>query len=137
MNQKTVGSVVPPSRLVAASKRSYRRRLGLGLLLIASVIFAVSSQAAVWSWSGGGGANAYWNNSANWGFAGIPGNGDTVIFPASQPNELNTNNIAGLVLNQIRFAGAGGGYDLRGNAFTLTDSIWATNTTGANTIRNS
>ncbi|MDR3378239.1 MAG: autotransporter-associated beta strand repeat-containing protein [Verrucomicrobiae bacterium] len=86
------------------------------------------------SWSGGGGANAYWNNGANWGFAGVPGNGDTLIFPASQPNELNTNNIVGLVLNQIRFAGGGGGYDIRGNTFTLTNSIWATNTTGANVI---
>jgi autotransporter-associated beta strand protein len=93
-------------------------------------------RAATWSWSGGGGANAYWNNSANWGFAGIPANGDTVVFPASQPDLLNTNNIAGLTLNQIRFVGAGGGYDIRGDAFTLTNSIIATNTTGANIIEN-
>jgi autotransporter-associated beta strand protein len=108
-------------------------RLGIFLLIVQ---LADSCYGAVWSWSGGGGANANWNNSANWGFAGIPANGDTVIFPNSQPNELNTNNIAGLVLNQIRFVGAGGGYDIRGNAFTLTNSIIATNTAGANTIEN-
>ena len=103
---------------------------------VCAALLSVSMHAAIWSWSGGGGANAYWNNSANWGFAGIPANGDTVIFPASQPNLLNTNNIAGLTLNQIRFVGAGGGYDIRGNAFTLTNSIIATNTTGANIIEN-
>jgi len=109
-------------------------RLGIFLLIVQ---LADSCYGAVWSWSGGGGANANWNNSANWGFAGIPANGDTVIFPNSQPNELNTNNIAGLVLNQIRFVGAGGGYDIRGNAFTLTNSIIATNTAGTNLIENS
>jgi autotransporter-associated beta strand protein len=99
-------------------------------------LFFIPAYGAVWSWSGGGGANANWNNSANWGFAGTPNNGDTVIFPASQPNELNTNNLTGLTLNQIVFAGAGGGYDIRGNAFTLTNCIMATNTAGANIIEN-
>ena len=106
------------------------------LLILCTAWFSLKAYGSVWSWSGGGGANSYWNNSANWGFAGIPTNGDTLIFPASQPNLLNTNNIAGLVLNQIRFVGAGGGYDLRGNAFTVTNNIEATNTSGANTIEN-
>jgi autotransporter-associated beta strand protein len=105
------------------------------LLILSVTQLCLPASGSVWTWSGGG-ANALWNNSANWGFAGIPANGDTVIFPASQPNELNTNNIAGLVLNQVRFVGAGGGYDIRGNAFTVTNNIEATNTAGANTIEN-
>ena len=108
--------------------------LGSVLLILCVGLFALPGYGAVWGWSGGGGANANWNDSANWGFAGIPGNGDTVIFPASQPDLVNTNNIVGLVLNQIRFAGAGGGYDIRGNPFTLTNSILATNTAGVNVI---
>ncbi len=108
----------------------------ISLIVVCAGLLSVSLHAATWSWSGGGGANAYWNNSANWGFAGIPANGDTVVFPASQPDLLNTNNIAGLTLNQIRFVGAGGGYDIRGDAFTLTNSIIATNTAGANIIEN-
>lgn len=92
--------------------------------------------AATLSWSGGGGANANWNNSANWGFAGTPTTGDTLVFPASQPNLINTNNLVGLVLNQIRFAGVGGGYDIRGNPFTLTNGILANNSAGANAIQN-
>ncbi len=106
--------------------------LSAGLALIP----AGALRAATLSWSGGGGANANWNNTTNWGFAGIPANGDTVIFPAGQPNLVNTNNIASLTLNQIIFAGAGGGYDLRGNPLTLTGGIQATNTAGANTIEN-
>jgi len=108
----------------------------LGLLPLGICLLGLPVQGAIYSWSGGGGANAYWNNSANWGFAGVPANGDTVIFSASQPNELNTNNIVGLVLNQVRFVGAGGGYDIRGNSFTVTNNIEATNTVGGNTIEN-
>src|ERR1039458_6313635 len=106
------------------------------IVAVCAGLFSVAGYSNTLSWSGGGGANANWNNSANWGLAGAPANGDTLIFSASQPNLLNTNNIAGLTLNQIRFAGAGGGYDIRGNAFTLTNSIMATNTAGANTIEN-
>src|ERR1041385_8887257 len=93
-------------------------------------------RAAILSWSGAGGVNANWNISANWGFVGTPTNGDTLIFPASQPNLVNTNNIGGLILNQIRFVGAGGGYAVYGNSFTLTNGIAATNTVGANLVSN-
>ena len=107
----------------------------ISLIVVCAGLLSVSLHAATWSWSGGGGANAYWNNSANWGYGGIPANGDTVIFPGSRPNLLNTNNIPALVLNQIEFAGAGGGYDIRGLAFTLTNSILRHNTAGANTLK--
>jgi autotransporter-associated beta strand protein len=138
MNQKIDGLIVPVSRVISGAGIGHCRRwAALSAVVVAAMLLVISSPAAVWSWSGGGGANAYWNNSANWGFAGIPANGDTVIFPASQPNLLNTNNLVGLTLNQVRFVGAGGGYDLRGNAFTLTNGIVATNTAGANTIENS
>jgi autotransporter-associated beta strand protein len=119
-----------PRRMASTLRRCFR------LLPLCVCLLGLPALGAVYSWSGGGGANAYWNNSANWGFAGVPANGDTVIFSASQPNELNTNNIVGLVLNQVRFVGGGGGYDIRGNAFTVTNNIEATNTVGANTIEN-
>jgi len=135
MNLKTDQLMGSPNGRFSGITFSPRCRRLAPFLGILATLFALNlTRAAIWSWSGGGGGNAYWNNSANWGFAGIPGNGDTVVFPASQPNALNTNNISGLVLNQIRFAGAGGGYDLRGNAFTLTNGILATNTTGVNII---
>jgi autotransporter-associated beta strand protein len=106
------------------------------MVAVCACLFSTAVHGNILSWSGGGGANAYWNNSANWGGAGTPANGDTIIFQGPQPNLLNTNNIANLVLNQIRFIGGSGGFDLRGNAFTLTNSIIATNTAGANIIEN-
>jgi len=114
--------------------RRWRGLKAASLLLLASFALTVSSRANVLSWTGGGGGNAYWNNSANWGFAGVPANGDTVIFPGGAPNLLNTNNLVSLILNQIHFAGAGGGYDIRGNGFTVTNNISVTNSAGANTI---
>ena len=97
-----------------------------------AVLFSVAAHGNTLTWSGGGGANTYWNNSANWGGAGIPVNGDTIVFSGLATNNMvNTNNIANLTLNQIRFINAiapGGMFDLRGNAFTLTNSIMVTNT---------
>ena len=105
-------------------------------LFLFTTWLTLAAGAATWTWSGSGGVNANWNNSANWGSLGIPANGDTVVFPGGAANVLNTNNIASLTLNQIRFTGSAGGYDIRGLAFTLTNSIFATNTAGANIIEN-
>jgi autotransporter-associated beta strand protein len=90
------------------------------------------------SWSGGSSVSGNWNDSANWGSVGTPANGDTLIFGAIATSRLaTTNNLSNLVLNQIRFNGSSGGFALYGNAFTLTNSIMATNTPGANTINDS
>lgn len=59
-----------------------------------------------------------------------------MVFPAGQPRLSNTNNIASLTLNQIRFAGAGGGYAIFGNAITITNGIEATNSAGINVVSN-
>lgn len=84
-----------------------------------------------WVWTGGGAPNGDWNNAANWGSAGIPANGDTVVFQGTIG--LNsTNNIANLTLSQIRFIDTG--FNLYGDAFTVTNSIVATNFTGTAVI---
>ena len=90
---------------LSMSHSSLSPQLARGLMAVAMIMVgglpsAFESHAAVLSWSGGGGANANWNNIANWGFVGTPTNGDTLIFSASQPNLINTNNIAGLTLNK-------------------------------------
>jgi autotransporter-associated beta strand protein len=101
----------------------------------ACVIIALDAHAATLSWSGAG-TTGNWNDSANWGFAGTPATGDTLIFSAAQPRLNNTNNIVGLTLNQIRFVGASGGYAIFGNAITITNGIEATNTAGLNVLSN-
>src|SRR2546423_15269828 len=79
----------------------------LGLILLTSTLSKFSGQAATLSWSGGSGISGNWNDNANWGFAGVPGNGDTLIFSSGQPRLTNTNNLSGLTVNAIIFAGAG------------------------------
>ena len=110
----------------------------LAALTIAALALLGSgaTQAAVLSWSGASPTTSKWSDSSNWGGAGVPANGDTLIFSAGQPRQINTNDLANLTLAQIRFILAGGGYVISGNAFTLTNGIVATNTVGANTISN-
>jgi autotransporter-associated beta strand protein len=102
--------------------------------ICSALLGSLPCQAASYVWTGGGGANGNWNNSANWGSVGIPGNGDTVVFQGAVG--LNsTNNLTGLVLNQIRFINSG--FKIYGNPFTVTNSIVATNFTGTAVINNS
>ena len=92
--------------------------------------------ANVLSWSGGGAPDFNWGNANNWGGAGVPGNGDTIIFQGPQPGLISTNNIGALTLNQIRFIGTSGGFDIRGLALTVTNGIENTNAVGVNEIEN-
>ena len=93
-------------------------------------------EANVLSWSGGGAPDANWGNINNWGGAGVPANGDTILFQGPQPGLVNTNNIGPLTLNQIRFIGTSGGFDIRGLALTVTNGIENTNGAGVNEIEN-
>ncbi|HSU54459.1 MAG TPA: autotransporter-associated beta strand repeat-containing protein, partial [Candidatus Dormibacteraeota bacterium] len=93
------------------------------------------TQAATLSWSGGG-SSGNWSDSGNWASSGTPATGDTLVFAGAQPRLNNTNNLAGLTLNQIRFIGASGGYAVFGNAITITNGIEATNSAGLNVLSN-
>jgi autotransporter-associated beta strand protein len=107
------------------------------MIAVCAVLFSVAAYGNTLSWSGGSSVSGNWSDSANWGGAGTPADGDTIIFGAIATSRLaTTNNLTSLVLNQIRFNGSSGGFAVYGNAFTLTNSIMATNITGANTINN-
>jgi len=123
-------------RPIASPCRWARFVSNIAVFAASVVIFGVvQSRAAVLSWSGTGpGGN--WSLIDNWGSAGVPASGDTLIFTVPQPNQITTNDIPGLVLNQIKFIGASGGYIIRGNSFTVTNGIFATNKAGANAITN-
>jgi autotransporter-associated beta strand protein len=107
------------------------------LVLCAAFCVAPKLFADTLIWNGGG-ATANWSDSGNW-FGVVPANGDTLVFQGGQPKPVNTNNIPGLTLNQIRFIGVSGGYNIFGNSLTLSNlvsSIEATNTAGINQINN-
>jgi len=111
------------------------RTLLFGAILLTAWVFP--GRATVLFWTGGpAGGDGNWSNPFNWSPVQTPANGDTVLFPAFALHQVNTNNIPGLTLNQICFAGPGGGYDILGNAFTLTNGIEATNTSGVNILEN-
>lgn len=104
--------------------------------LIILALFATPGHAATLSWSGGGSSDS-WGDSGNWGGAGTPAPGDTLIFGAIATSRYtSSNNVFGRTLNQIRLQGAGGGFILYGQPFTLTNNLSATNTSGVNTISN-
>jgi autotransporter-associated beta strand protein len=100
------------------------------MVAVCVALFSVAAHGKTLTWSGYSGG--YWNNTNSWFEAGVPANGDTIVFSGSATNNMvNTNDIANLTLNQIRFINAiepGGMFDLRGNAFTVTSGIMVTNT---------
>ncbi len=92
-------------------------------LMLALLVIAQQARATGYTWTGA--AGTLWSNSANWSPAGVPANGDTLIFPASAGSKSNSNDIAGLSLGGLTFSG--NGYTLDGNGIILSGP-YATNT---------
>ena len=122
-------------KAISAPRLTYSTMLIPLVLSALCAISASDARAAILSWSGAG-SSGNWSDIANWGSVGVPAAGDTLIFSAAQPRLNNTNNIAGLTLNQIRFAGVSGGYAIFGNSITITNGIEATNSAGINVVSN-
>lgn len=102
------------------------------LMISSLVACAWSAQALPRTWNGNSGP--LWNVAINWTPAGVPANGDDLIFPAGASNPVNTNDLVGRTFSSISFNGAAGGYALRGNAITLNAGIVAAHTAGDNAV---
>ena len=75
-----------------------------GLLEGAGTIRVVSPiQGTTRTWQGPQGGN--WNTAANWSPAGVPSERDTLVFDSSSAEISSVNDIAGLTLSGISFAG--------------------------------
>lgn len=92
-------------------------------MVIAICAITGSAPAATRIWTGGHSSSANWNLRDNWGGVAVPANGDTLVFPSGAPRLNNTNNIAGLRLNEIQFLGLGGGYNVRGQSLSVSNGI--------------
>ena len=89
---------------------------------------AINASAAIRTWSGGG-ADNFWNTPAN--FSGtVPANNDSLVFGANAVQQINTNNIPGLITESILFTTAG--WTLYGNPIINTNGL--TNTTASGTV---
>jgi len=114
---------------------SARRTLLVASAWCLALLTVMDCKGSTLTWTGSGGPNnANWTSSTNWGLVGIPGNGDTLIFQGTIGLK-STNNISNLTLNQIRFLG--GGFNVYGNGFILTNSLVCTNFSGSINIYNS
>ncbi len=86
---------------------------------------------ATFVWDGGGTDNNF-GTATNWANDVAPANGDDLVFVAST-NRFAPNNNSLTSINSITFYG--GGYNITGNAFTLSGgSIAAYNSAGVNRI---
>ena len=86
-------------------------------LILLIVMLSASLAQATTSYTWTGGAGTLWSNASNWSPAGVPINGDSVIFPLGPPNKMMTNDLSGLSLGGITFND--GGYTIGGNGISL------------------
>jgi autotransporter-associated beta strand protein len=112
--------------------------LRLLLLLCAGLLAGIPARASVKEWTGA--VNGYWNTAGNWnlisGTAGVPQNGDTLLFTGSAvvAKRLTTNNLPSTVrLDAISLSADQ--YALRGNALVISNGLTASQPSpGANTV---
>ncbi len=72
------------------------------------------------TWTGAGG-NTNWSNGANWSSGNAPNaTGDTLVFPASATAYASNNDE---VTSVVKISFSGGGYNLTGNALTVSGGI--------------
>ncbi len=102
----------------------------LALVLMVFALLALNAGAATRTWSGIVSGN--WSFAANWAGGVVPGNGDSLVFPASVSRVATTNDLA-LQLSSISFSGSN--YVLNGNAIALSGGITLNNFRGTNTIQ--
>ncbi|MDG3007728.1 Ig-like domain repeat protein [Paludisphaera mucosa] len=76
-----------------------------------------------YTWTGLGG-DGNWSTDANWDTNLAPSGGEDLVFPSGAARRNNNNDLSGKTFRSIEIAG--GGYDIAGNAITLTDGLSAT-----------
>lgn len=109
--------------------------LRAGLVVVAGIVltFAVPGSAPTHAqflrtWTGAGG-NQLFSNPANWSGNTAPVDGDSVHFTGTGGAVPVTNDIAGLALNRIEFAGSGT-FTLSGNSLELNQGVYVDGTAG-------
>jgi autotransporter-associated beta strand protein/T5SS/PEP-CTERM-associated repeat protein len=88
-----------------------------------------SGQTRVWIGSGTpGNQNLNWSNPTNWSGGLVPTNGDSILFGGNFFASNTTNNIAGLIINNIAVQ-ASSSFDtfIYGNGFTLLNGLSVSN----------
>lgn len=92
-----------------------------GAMLLALQVTRGHAIGTTRTWTGATDSN--WGTASNWNPAGVPGQGDVLVFPGAAPLSTN-NNLNGLDLDTLSFAA---NYVVTGNAFTVDTEIAVTN----------
>src|SRR3954469_9712584 len=92
--------------------------------ILASTLFialSLSGRAQTHTWTGAD-PSGYWSAPANWSPAGVPVNGNDLVFPgALPPGDLaSTNDLSASFCRSITF-NQGSRHTIRGNPMTLTN----------------
>jgi hypothetical protein len=105
--------------------------MALVVLCLATV---PGARAATNTWTGAD-PSGYWSAPANWSPAGVPTNGNDLVFPGGLlPGDMvSTNDLTGSFFRSITFSGAGG-HTIRGNLMTLTNRSECITTSGTNVL---
>src|SRR5688572_11166257 len=107
--------------------------MALVVLSLATVPGARAAAAAN-TWTGAD-PSGYWSAPANWSPAGVPTNGNDLVFPGGLPpaDMVSTNDLTNSFFRSITFSGASR-YTVRGNPITLTNSSGVISSSGTNEI---
>src|SRR5438046_10294502 len=108
--------------------------------LIALVVLSLATvpgaraAATTNTWTGAD-PSGYWSAPANWSPAGVPTNGNDLVFPGGSPpgDMVSTNDLPDSIFRSITFGGASR-YTIRGTPMTLTNRANVIINSGTNVI---
>jgi hypothetical protein len=109
-----------PDLTIDRPGRGYTLRATGGGLSTTSKPFDVTRDPMTLTWTGNGDGKK-WSDPKNWDGRNVPFDGDTLVFPSGVSSLSPENDLTGLTLAVIDIQGSG--YDLTGNAITLTDRL--------------
>ena len=102
------------------------------LAFITSLCLMIPDTMAA-TWTGGGGADTNWSNSANWGGV-LPSSGAALTFSGTSKD---TNYDSGITLSSIgRINITSGAFGIGGNELTLAGGVYNTSTSAATIVNN-
>jgi|GEM_PF-5456892 hypothetical protein len=103
-------------------------------LVVLSLPTVPGARATTHTWTGAD-PSGYWSAPANWSPAGVPVNGNDLVFPGGLPpgDMVSTNDLPDSNFRSINFTQAGG-HTIRGNPITLTNRTDAIINSGTNVI---
>src|SRR5678816_2688686 len=104
------------------------------VVLSLATVPGARAAAATTTWTGAD-PSGYWSAPANWSPAGVPTNGNDLVFPGGLPpaDMVSTNDLTGSFFRSISFTQAGG-HTIRGNPITLTNRSDCIINSGTNVI---